>query len=389
MITVLHLINGLDTGGAERMLVKLVTRSNGPSFRHIVVSMTGAGTWGSTLQEHRVELHTLEMPRSRPSARGLLRLVALIARDNPDIVQTWLYHADLMGLVAGKLARADRVVWNIRCSNVDLRDYRRATRWIVAASARLSRFASAIVVNSIRGKEVHLSLGYSPPRWQLIPNGFDADQPPPDREQQAALRAELGLVPRQPTLGLFARFDPMKDHQTFLQAAIVIAQEIPTARFLLAGRGVEPSNGQLTAAIAEARLGPHVRLLGERRDIPLLLSIIDVACLSSRYGEGFPNILGEAMVCGVPCVATDVGDSRAIVADAGRIVAPGNPLGFAAACLEILRLTEVERERLSELARQRMKQHYSLDAVVAQYEGFYRALVAGRQPEPTPAEGGR
>lgn len=369
MITVLHLITGLDTGGAETMLYKLVARSDRARFRHVVVSLTDAGPIGGKIVALGVPVYTLGMRRGRPSPLAAIRWLALLRRVAPDLVQTWLYHADLLGLLGATVVRLP-VVWNIRSSF-----HHGLDSTVTKVCARLSGFPAAVVVNSEAGREIHAQLGYRPKQWQLIPNGFDLAQFAPDASAHEAVRRELDLPAAATLIGLVARFDPLKDHRTFLQAASILHGQDPEPHFLLVGQGVTPQNEALRRTIAAGGLLDQVHLLGERTDVPRLTAALDIASCSS-YGESFPTVVGEAMACGVPCAVTTVGDTASIVGDTGRVVPTKDPHALAAAWRELLELGPEGRRALGRRARDRVETLFGLDRVVSRYEELYERLAS-------------
>ncbi|HYH21849.1 MAG TPA: glycosyltransferase [Azospirillum sp.] len=385
MITIAHLITGLQTGGAETMLAKLVGSMDSTRFRNIVISMTDGGSIATELSKSGVPILSLQMRRGVADPRGLTRLLQVLREEKPDVLQTWLYHADLMGAVAGRLAGVPRVVWNLRCSDMNRPDYRWLSRHLPLLLARLSGMPDAVIANSGAGRTVHERYGYRPRAWQLIPNGFDVARFHPDREARGRFLREHGLSDDAFLIGLPARLDPMKDHCTFLAAATDFAAKHPNARYVLMGSGLQAQNPRIRRLIAACNLDDRVLLLGERRDIERILPALDLVTLSSAFGEGFPNVLGEAMACGVPCVSTDAGDAAAIVGDTGTIVAPRDPVALAVAWQQMMKLGPEGRAALGADARRRIERHFSLSIVAAQYEAFYERITAQTGPSPAAA----
>lgn len=375
--TILHLITGLASGGAEMMLYKLVSGMDRQRFRPVVVSLTTGGAVAERIADLGIPVHSLGMRRGQPTPQSLWWLATLLRRERPAILQTWLYHADLLGLLVAPLAGGMPVIWNVRSSNMDMSHYSRLSAWTVRACARLSQHPRAVVINSATGRAFHERSGYRPREWALIPNGFDLQQFRPDAAARAATRAELGIPPDAFAVGLMARRDPMKDHPTFLRAAALLRHRHPEVHFILAGQGVTSEDPELRRLIEAGDLGAHAHLLGERRDMPQLLAALDVASLTSTFGEGFPNVVGEAMACAVPCVVTDAGDAAAIVGDTGFVVPFRDPAAIAAAWERLIDLPPEERQALATRARQRVAEHYSLAAIIGQYEDLY-ARFAGR-----------
>lgn len=370
MIRIVHIATGLGRGGAEANLAQLVARLDPSRFRCTVVSLTDEGALGPGIRAAGIDVHALGMRRGVIDPRGLWRLVMLLRAQESDLVQTWMYHADLPGLLASRLSGQSRVVWNVRCSNMDLARYGRLTRLVVRGLARLSRLPAAVVVNSQAGLSLHESLGYRPRRWALVPNGFGIEKFRPGTAAPARLRAMLQIDRDAMVVGHVARVDPMKDHAGFLAAAAKVAAARPTVHFVLVGTGTE------TLAPMARRLGLEARVhpLGERDDIAALMPGFDLLCLCSAFGEGFPNVLGEALACGVPCVATDVGDSAAIVRDCGRIVPPGDPGALAAALLDLIEMGAGKRVELGAAGRQRIVENYAMPRIVERYESLYADL---------------
>jgi len=374
-ICILHLITTLDVGGAEVMLLKLLVRMDASRFKNHVICLAEMGVVGQNISAQGISVHALSMPRGRLTIKGLTQLRRLMRQINPDIVQTWMYHADLIGLLFGKISRIRRICWNIRCSEMDLRRYRLGTQITVRLCTTLSSFPDVIIANSKEGANFHKRKGYRAKRWEVIPNGFDLGVFKPDGQAKERLAQELGLNRKEPPIfiGYIARFDPMKDHPTFIKAACLLLQGRGDVHFILAGKDVTEENGALATQIPDV-WKDQFHLLGERNDIPTIAAGIDIAALTS-YGEGFPNVIGEAMACGVPCVVTDVGDSGRLVGSTGKVVTPKDPYALAGSMLELLALSSEERRKLGRQARERIRSHYSLDKIVAMYESLYSELA--------------
>lgn len=359
------------------MLARLVARLDPRRIESTVISLTATGSVGHDIQRTGVPVFALGLRPGQVRPGALWRLAALLRRLRPDVVQTWLYHADLAGVMAGAIAHRPKIVWNIRCADLDPADHPRSLPLLLRTLAFLSRYPAAIIYNSTAGHHAHEKLGYTPRRWEIIPNGFDTDLFRPCPDARIDLRRELGLEPGALVVGLLARFHPMKDHATFLRAAAIVAQSRADVHFVAAGRGV-PDAAVLGAMVADLKLADRVHLLPERHDAPRFLAALDVA-VSSSYGEAFPNVVGEAMACGTPCVVTNVGDSAQIVGDAGLIVPPRDAAALAAGVLRLLTLGPVSRDSLRLAARERIKSRFSLAAVAGRYEQLYLD-IAGQPP---------
>ena len=370
MIRIVHVISDLDTGGAEVMLAKVVGAMDRDRYSNTVISMTDRGQLGDQIESAGVAVHTLGMKRGRPDISALPRLVRLFKTLNPTIVQSWLYHADLLSTLAVKFSGSPILVWNVRCSDMDLKHYPPLTRWVQWVLAQWSATPAAVIVNSEAGKQQHERVGYRPRRWDVIPNGFDTARFHPNTSLRLPLRQEWKVPPDAVVVALVARVDPMKDHATFLNAAQEVSNARQNVYFLLVGKDTQT----LAPAVAAKGLTDRVRVLGYRSAIECLLPGVDVLCLSS-YGEGFPNVLGEAMACGIPCVSTDVGDARSIIFDTGLVVPARDPAALAHAMIDLIDRGPAARATLGRAARERIEKTYSLPMIVEQYMATYSALA--------------
>jgi len=369
MIRIVHVISGLDTGGAEVMLAKLLERMDRGRFSNTVISLTDRGRLGEQIESLGVALYTLGMRRGRPDISALPRLIRLLKALKPTIVQSWLYHADLLSTLAVKLSGSPILIWNVRCSHMDLKRYSLLTRLVQRVLAWLSGIPAAVVANSVAGRQQHTGLGYHPRRWVVIPNGFDTQRFRPDSGTRVTLRREWHVSDDTVIVAFIARVDPMKDHPTFLDAAKRVIQTGRNVHFVLLGKDTET----LASAVAERGLTDRALLLGYQSNVERLLPAVDVVCLSS-LGEGFPNVIGEAMACGIPCVSTDVGDARPIIADTGLIVPVRDSASLAGAITELIDQGAAERAKLGRAARARIEAEYSLPSIVDRYEALYSDL---------------
>ena len=283
-----------------------------------------------------------------------------------------MYHGNLVATIAWLLRPYRcRLFWGIRQTLYGLSCERRLTRQVIRLGAILSKLPQRLIYNSRLSVEQHGAIGYAGDRAIVIPNGFDLRRFHPDPMRRSGKRAELGISPDTLVVGVVARNHPMKDHGSLVDAAVRVRQAFPGVLFVLAGSGIDGANTRLTDRIAASGLNRNFLLLGEIGDTENLYPAMDVCVLSSSWGEAFPNVLGEAMACGVPCVSTDVGEARWIVGDTGLTVPVRSPTALAEAISRVLRLDETARRQLGERARERIAQLFSLDAVGDAYLGQY------------------
>jgi glycosyltransferase involved in cell wall biosynthesis len=374
---VLHIITGLADGGAEAVLYRLCTHDT--KNRHVVVSLMDAGKYGPLLQTAGVEVHCLHMPRGRVTAGGLWRLWRLLRTQRPSVVQTWMYHADLVGGVLARLAGVPALCWGIHNTSLEPGSSTRSTIWVARICAWLSRWLPRAIVSCSRESvRVHRALGYAARKFFVIPNGYDLTRFAPDAAARVRLRAEWGIEDETPLIGMVARFDPQKDHATLIDALARLAHAGSRFACVLVGTGVDPGNAALREAIAAAGLETSVRLVGRRDDVPAVMNALDVHVLSSR-SEAFPNVLAEAMACGTPCVTTDVGDAALIVGDTGWVVPPRDPDALARALAEALaaKNDSAAWQARKCAARERVATHFDIERMVDSYRSVWQRVQQG------------
>ena len=356
------------------MLAKIVGSVR--TWRHSVVSLTGSGPLAGPMEEGGASIHSLDLKSLRGIAGAGGRLPWLIRKLQPDLIQGWMAHGNLAASYAQIFSPSAPLVWNVRQSLGDLRYMKPATRKILKLCAAFSQRPAAIIYNSQAGAEQHETLGFPASRRRIIANGFDTSQFSSDPAQRAETRRALGIAPDDIVIGLIARFHPMKNHIGFLDAAARILQRYPQARFLLAGPGVSDLNPEFQSLLGNSRVRDRSLFLGERADMPKLTGALDIACNVSVHGEGFPNAIGEAMACEVPCIVTPQGDSVRIVGDAGAVCADGDDCTIAAAVCGMIAAGPAKMAAMGALGRKRVIDHYSIESIAAQYEGAYSDIVA-------------
>lgn len=375
IIKILHIIIGLDIGGAELMLKRLAESHQGNAkFQHTVISLTDIGKVGKQLQTIGVEVHALGMRSPMDIPRVLWQLVQMMRTPRADIVQTWMYHADLLGGLAARLAGNQNLVWGVRCSAIPQRGIS-ATRIVVSLCSWLSRLLPcAIVCCAESARVAHAEIGYDQSKMRVIPNGYNLSQFNRTATLRQQARSAFGLGDGDAVIGIVGRFDPLKDHGNFVHAAAVVASKVPHVKFLMVGQDIDSANVALNGWLAETGCADKFVLAGARDDIPDCLSAMDVFCLSSSK-EGFPNVVCEAMAMRVPCVVTDAGDAAEIVADTGIVVAPHNSAALAEAMQTMICKSASERIHLGELARCRIEENYSIEIAAARFEKLYEQVI--------------
>lgn len=377
---ILHIITSLDTGGAEKMLFKLLGGMDTARFENRVVCLLPAGPVGDQIKSLGIKVESLGLKRGRISPAGLIKLFRMVTKWKPDIIQTWLYHADLLGYLIAKITGVKNLIWNIRNTIMVLEKYSRVTTWTVKACAFFSDYPVKILANSDIAKDQHIkAYGYNPDKFEIVLNGFDLNIFKPDKKSRGKIRQELDIPAEAFCTGIVGRFDPQKDHRSFIKAAKFVTQHLPEMFFIMVGKGVDENNTEITSLIKELDMQDRFRLMGERKDIPDIMNAFDLYCSSSSFGEGFPNVVGEAMACGVPCVVTDVGQSGLVVDSTGYVVPPGSVELLAERIVTLAKLPVIERSGLGILARKRVEDNYSLEHIVREYEEIYMKVGQTKQ----------
>ena len=368
---VMHVITGLNRGGAEMLLVNLLSRTDQQKFIPTVVSLTDGGALKEKIEGFGIPVISLGMKRGALSILALIRLFRITRSFNPDIVQGWMYHANLFAILASKLSiKKPKVFWGIFHCIEDLSSRKTLFKLVVKIGAILSSQIDGITNNSFKSINQHAKLGYLADRTTAIPNGVNTDLFHPDYDAYKSVRRELCVSDGTYLVGLIGRFDPLKDHCNFLKAVQIIIATHSDVKFLLVGNGLDESNSWLSEQVRCLELNQKIFLLGERSDIPRLMASLDVSVSSSK-SEGMPVVIAESMSCGIPCVVTDVGDSSVLVGESGISVPPCNSEALADAITNILDLPDTDRKSLGSSARRRVMDNFSLGSFVKKYETLY------------------
>lgn len=369
MKKIMHVITGLGDGGAEGVLTRLCLLSK--NLEHEVVSLIDAGKYGEVLVAAGIKVHYLKMNPARPNPLKLIKLISIIRESKPSVVQTWMYHADLLGGIAAKLAGVKRVIWGVRHSTLDKGNAKRSTIYVARLLARLSYFIpDKIVCCARKALEVHAELGYDKSKLTLIPNGYDLESLRHDPEAGFRIRKELCISKDSFLIGKVGRYDPFKDHSNLLKALSIIKNSGIEFTCLLVGNRLTTENKLLTKEIADLGLTDCIQLVGQRADIPAIMNALDLHVLASS-SEAFPNVLAEAMACGVVCVSTDVGDAKEILNEPNFICSPKNPEMLSELIIKAQYFWVNDKLRWSEFKQHnidRIISQYSIASMVRQYE---------------------
>jgi glycosyltransferase involved in cell wall biosynthesis len=371
----LFLIRSLHQGGAERQMVNLSKSLRIKGHDVSVGVFYSGGPMDNELMEADVALHPLEKKRRWDVLFFCFSLVRLMRKQRPDIVHSYLGTANVLSVLLKPSLLCAPVVWGVRSSNMDLSRYDWFWRLSFFLERKLSRFADLIIVNSYSGMEYSAQNGFPMEKMIVIPNGIETTNFSPQPMLREKTRKEWGISNNETLIGLVARLDPKKDHITFLKAAAQVSRVRPDVRFVCIGRGDEVYYERLRHIGDECGLIGRILWAGSRDDRPAVYNGLEILCLSSAFGEGFPNVIGEAMACGVPCVVTDVGDSARIVGNNGIVVPPGQPETLASGLLEMVVQIEKSKEDLADRLRRRIVKEFSVEKMVRLTEAVLSDLL--------------
>jgi glycosyltransferase involved in cell wall biosynthesis len=373
---IVHFIAGLQASGAEIALSRLIRQSSGHGLKHTGVSLTGRGDLATDIEDAGGTVVGLDLRLSLELLSGVVGAIDKLRGLRPDILQGWMVHGNLAAWAIRLLLYPRvRLAWNLRMSLQNAIHESSRTMALTRLAGRFSRSVDLLVSNSAAGLHDHQAVGYRPRASTVIPNGFDPDIFRPDAGERERVRRQWGMPQGAVAYGLVGRYHAVKGHDIFIRAA-ALARGHPDMFFILIGRDASPDNLELVSELERYGVTESFRLLGPRNDVQALLCGLDVVCMPSAY-EGFPNALGEAMAAGIPCIATDVSDVRAIVNGAGRIIPIGDAHALAEAMMELQDLGPARRATLGASARCTILRNYTLEAVAVAYVARYRALIAG------------
>jgi glycosyltransferase involved in cell wall biosynthesis len=387
---VVHIITSLAADGAGTMLYRLLAHTNRSQFYPIVISLDNDAHLATKIRAHGIPVHCLNMANSLTSGWHILKLARLLRELTPDVIQGWMYHGNLAASIANTtLSNRYPVFWNIRQSLYDIELESTTTQWAIRLSAKRSDKPTGILYNAYLAAEQHANFGFKEAKAHIIPNGFDTHLFAPNIYSRENIRQSLGIPADSVVIGMVANYQPMKNHALFIDAANFLAQHQKNVHFILTGRDITPENRDIAALLKRyPALQNKLHLLGERNDIPAVMNALDIFSLTSIYGEGCSNVVGEAMACGIPCVATDVGDIPRIVGNTGQILRDATASSLAFAWLEWINAGETWRKEQGQRARQRIQKHYNIKDITAQYQELYcaAARAAGGNSPHQPGE---
>lgn len=372
---VVHIITGLNNGGAEATLFRLTTTDTNNT--HIVISMMDSGLYGPQLRENGIRIETLDMPRGNVSFSGIKKLYKLIKSLDPDVIQTWMYHADLIGGIVARIAGSNNIVWNLRHSNLDRNVNSTSTLVVARVCSLLSYILPRKIIScSHSSSSSHIAYGYAKKKIISIPNGYDLAKLKDNPVNGSFFRSTWNISNDQQLIAMIGRWDPQKDHRNLLKALALLQELKNNWKCMLIGPNMDSDNKELVELIKMHSLEEKILLVGPTKDICTVMSAIDIHILSSA-GEAFPNVVAEAMACGTPCVVTNVGDAKFIVGDTGWVVPPKDPQLLANAVMDAIHCMQNEEQWVIQkrLCRERITGNFSIEKMVGSYNDVWSSAA--------------
>ena len=370
---IVHIITGLRDGGAEKTLYKICRYDN--QNEHSVISLQKGGKYFPLLKNLGVKVYCVNM--SFFSIFKIFNIINLLRFLKPDLVQTWLVHGDFIGSIAARLSGIKNIVWNVRYSNFELGKTKLITIVLIKTLAKLSFFIpKLIVVVSKSAKKTCNELGYYKKKLRLITNGYNLLTLKPNRYHKPYIKKKFKIKNKIPLIGTVARFDPKQDHVNLLKALSVVKAKNIDFFCVLVGSGMNKFNKKLVSEISKLGLTNYVKLLDTTHNIPRTMNDLDIHIQSSSYGEGFPNVVAEAMACGTPCVVTNVGDAAYIVGKTGWVVPPKNSIKLAKAIeIAISEVKTVNWKKRCNQARLRIKKNFDIKKMIKSFNKIWVSVL--------------
>ncbi len=371
MIKVAHISTSLNTGGAEVQLLRLLGKLDKNKFEMIVISLHEETYLADEARKLGIPVHSLYLKKNPLNLR---KAYTILKEFNPDVIHGTMYEGGVVGTLFNKfLPKKPPVIWTVHepLEHYDKEPLRK--RLQLRSWGLISKKPACMMYVSNLNKEQHLDWGFNNDKALVIPNGVDTDKCFPNKEAGLKVRESLNIPKDAFVIGKIARFHRQKNHIGFLHSAAILTKKHPHVHFMLVGTNVDNENKELTDLISKLGLKDKVHMLGNRQDIPDVVNAFDLATLTS-FGEAFPLTLGEAMVSGIPCVATHVGDNDYIIGDTGIITAIDDDPAMAAAWQKMVEMDKAKFKALGQAARQRTLDNFTLEQQVKQHEGLYETL---------------
>ncbi|MAH97808.1 MAG: hypothetical protein CMA12_00455 [Euryarchaeota archaeon] len=373
---ILHIISGLNSGGAEGVLCRLVI--NDKRNTHYVVSLTNKGFYGKDLEKNKIFLKSLMIKKNIFIFIKFIQLVFLIRHIKPDVVQCWMYHAELFGGLAAKLSGIKKIFWNIRNSDLNPLWSKKSTIYLAKLCSFFSNSVPTKIISCSRKSTItHVHMGYKKNKILLIPNGFDDKKFTFKAQNYLNWREKLKISRKIVVFGFVGRWNSQKDFETLFKAFSNFLSENNNKKIfklLLIGSQLNSSNKKFLRQIKKYNLNKHIIYLDETNRINEVINIIDIGIFSSKGNEGFPNVIAEKMLTRIPCIVSDVGDASIIVGNTGWVFKRRDWLDLSRKIKFVYNNIYVHKfkwNRKKNESRNRIKNHFSLNKMISDYHKIW------------------
>jgi len=370
MKKIIYIITGLNVGGAELVLLRLLMKINKKEYDPLVITLREKGIMGERIEKLGINVHCLRIHSFINLLPGLIKLVNKINIFNPQIIHTFMIHSAFFVGIIAKLLNKPTIIWNIFSTDLSLQSNKYKTRLIIIMCAYLSKIIpNRIIIDSNASYSSHKKAGYSWEKMEIIHNGVDTNEFSPNTIKRSEYRKQY-FKENELVIGLIARYHPVKGHDIFIKAVSILRREVSNVKFLLNGSNIEISNSKLMKMISKEGIQDFIHISDSKLEATNILLACDILVSSSKF-ESFPNIICEAMACSIPCVVTNVGDCAEIVGETGVIVSANDADELSSAIMGLINMPLKDRKKLGENARLRIKNNFSLSLMMEKYNNIY------------------
>jgi len=373
--SILHIITGLNRGGAEKSLFSLTTTlQNETNLQHLVLSLTTGGTLEQKFNDSGILTFSLGLNKLR-FIHAYKTLQYILQNKQPVIIQGWMYHGNIISSLVKYIFNCKiPIVWNIRHSLYNIKHEKYFTRVVIKICSMISINTDAIIYNSKKSASLHEKYGYKKNKTVVINNGFIIPNIANKLKEQKKFRVMYNISKNNKIIGMVGNYRSFKDYPTCIKAFSKIKINFPDVTFVLVGIQISKENDELMRLIKLYQIEKDILLLGEIKETANIIKSFDIFMLSSM-SESFPNVIAEAMSLSIPVVATDTGDVKRIVENTGLVVESRNPDSLGNACIKLLKYDSAKLSSLGNKARHRIQTNYSLAQMTIKYNELYSSLI--------------
>ena len=369
---IFHLINSLGAGGAERVLSNLCI--NDKNNTHVICTLLGEDEYSYQIKNNSIRVYHLNILKNKLSFLNIFQLYLILKKENPEILQSWLYHSDLIGSIFGTICGIKKIIWNIRHTDISSLNMKNSTKILVRICAIISKFVpnKIIYCSKISLKE-HEMIGYNKKKSHLIYNGVDINifKPTRQNKDKKALKSKKDIF----KIGMVARFNHYKNHIGLIDVMKLLELNDIKFHCYLIGKNIDSKNKILVDYIHKLGISNKFSLLGYKDNMPDILNMLDLHILLT-YSESFPNVIAEAMSCGVPCISSNEGEAKKIISKNGYILKGNNKKEVFDKIIQIINIKKNNSEwvKLKRNCKMHIEKNFSLQLMIDNYNRLWKSL---------------